>query len=173
MGALVTIDLAKEQLEIPEDDHSKDEKVARKIEHASGVILDYLKGRANKTATITSSSVASPTVITTSADHMFVNGETVVIAGHEDSTPTLNGSWEVSNVLEDSFTIPAAVTVAGTGGTATVLWTPETVPFQVQAAVLVMLTHLYEHRGDDMASDEQTWAAIRRLLERSRDPAYA
>jgi len=47
---------------------------------------------------------------------------------------------------------------------------PSTVPGNVQAAVLLMLAHLYEHRGDEMQQDEALWQAIGRLLMRFRDP---
>ena len=54
-------------------------------------------------------------------------------------------------------------------------WTEATVPRIVEAAILIYLTHLYEHRGDDMSPsasgstpDEDVWAAIRRLLARLR-----
>lgn len=52
-------------------------------------------------------------------------------------------------------------------------WTAETLPRPVRAAMLLMLTHLYEHRGDDMDPDEPLWMAIGRLLARFRDPALA
>jgi hypothetical protein len=52
-------------------------------------------------------------------------------------------------------------------------WTSETVPGDIQAAMLLMLTHLYENRGSDMKADEAVWQAIRRLCERHRDPALA
>jgi hypothetical protein len=52
-------------------------------------------------------------------------------------------------------------------------WDEDTVPWHVRAAVKLMLTHLNEHAGDDMSNDERLWGAIRRLLERSRDPALA
>jgi hypothetical protein len=53
-------------------------------------------------------------------------------------------------------------------------WTAATVPGHVQAATLIMLAHLYEHRGDDpMDTDEKVWLAVGRLLMRSRDPAMA
>jgi Phage gp6-like head-tail connector protein len=59
-------------------------------------------------------------------------------------------------------------------------WTAATVPKPVQAAVLIMLTHLYEHRGEDMTPsgaggtpDADVWAAVDRLLARFRDPAVA
>jgi hypothetical protein len=49
---------------------------------------------------------------------------------------------------------------------ATVTWTMDTVPQQVQAAILLALEDLHEHRPID-------WELQRRLLERSRDPALA
>jgi hypothetical protein len=111
--------------------------------------------------------------MTTSAAHGFVNGNTVVIADHEDSAPDVNGSHVISNVTATTFTIPVAVTVAGTGGSATVVWTDVTVPGPVQASVLLMLTHLYIQRGDNMATDAGLWDAIGRLLMRHRDPTLA
>jgi len=171
MAAVISLPQAKTQLLIKTDDH--DEDIEMKLQQASDIIVDYLKGRAHRTATITSSSVASPTVITTATAHGYANGETVIFSGHDDSTPELVGSYVVSNVTEFTFTVPLAVTVAGTGGLATVQWTPATAPKQVQAAALLMLTHLYEHRGEDMMADLSVWQAIERLLMRSRDPALA
>lgn len=72
-------------------------------------------------ATITSSSVASPTVITTSGNHNLKIGDTVVIASHISSTPSLNGTWLVTSIPSPTtFTIPVNVTVGGTGGTLTI-----------------------------------------------------
>jgi Phage gp6-like head-tail connector protein len=55
------------------------------------------------------------------------------------------------------------------------LWTDTTVPPRVLASIKLYLTHLYEHRGDDMSPttsgatpDSAVWEAIRRLLARSR-----
>jgi len=67
--------------------------------------------------TITSSSVANPTVITTSANHPFANGDVVNIQGHTGSTPAVSGSYTISNVTAASFTVPVNVTTGGTGGT--------------------------------------------------------
>lgn len=56
-------------------------------------------------------------------------------------------------------------------------WTPLTVPPWIAAAVLLLLTHLYEHRGDAFGpaqdNDDRVWEAIANLLRRSRDPALA
>lgn len=171
MAALVTLAQAVKHLRGPAEEEYDDLEL--KIQQASGIILDYLKSRANKTATISTSSVAASTVITTAAAHGFLVGETVTITGHVDSTPALDGTYVISAVTTLTFTVPLTVTVAGTGGTADVEWTPDTVPLPVQAATLLMLTHLHEHRGDDQESDEMLWKAIERLVIRFRDPAFA
>ena len=56
-------------------------------------------------------------------------------------------------------------------------WDGTTVPKAVKQAILILLTHLYEHRGDDMSPtatgttpDADVWAAIGRLLALYRDP---
>lgn len=49
-------------------------------------------------------------------------------------------------------------------------WDDTNVPAGVRSAILVLLTHLYEHRGDDMAVDEAAWSAIDRLIALNRDP---
>lgn len=67
--------------------------------------------------TITSSSIANPTVITCSANHPFANGDVVNIQGHTGSTPAISGSYTISNVTATTFTIPVNATVGGSGGT--------------------------------------------------------
>ena len=170
MAALVTLDQAKAHLGVNISDSDAD--IQLKVEQASAIILDYLKGRANVVATISSNSVAVASVVTTTAAHGFTTGDTAVITGN-DSTPEINGSYTVTVLTTTTFSVPVTVTVAGTTGTATVAWSDLTAPGQVQAAVLLMLTHLYERRGDDMKTDEDVWQAIGRLLMRSRDPAFA
>jgi len=49
-------------------------------------------------------------------------------------------------------------------------WTATTTPKAIKHAVLLLLTHLYENRGDDLAPDEHVWLAIGRLLAMYRDP---
>jgi hypothetical protein len=59
-------------------------------------------------------------------------------------------------------------------GQADPLWvSPATAPGNVTAAILLLLSSLYEHRGDDETLNEQTWTAIERLLVGIRDPALA
>jgi hypothetical protein len=56
-------------------------------------------------------------------------------------------------------------------------WDDMTAPPWVAAAVLVLLAHQYEHRGDQFGpsndNDDRVWSAIENLLRRSRDPALA
>ena len=70
-----------------------------------------------KPAVIVSSSVASPSVITTPSAHGFTTGDLVTIAGHEGSTPDINGAHIISSASGSTFTIPVNVTVAGARGT--------------------------------------------------------
>jgi len=173
--SLVTLAQAKAHLRVTTSD--SDDDILLKLDQATGIILDYLKGRAHETAgttvVITTSSVASPTVITTESPHTFLAASSVVISGHLGSVPDVNRSHVISNVTASSFTIPVVVTTAGTGGVASLAWVEDTVPWPVHAATLLMLTHLYEHRGDEMATDDATWQAIERLLCRLRDPVLA
>jgi hypothetical protein len=50
-------------------------------------------------------------------------------------------------------------------------WDDTTVPLPVQAAILLMLSHLYEPEAEQDA--DKLWGAIDRLLARFRDPAIA
>jgi hypothetical protein len=63
----------------------------------------------------------------------------------------------------------------GPAGDAT--WTPATAPLEVKNAILQLLTHYYEHRGDDLGltnRDEAViWNILRRMLAMYRDPALA
>ena len=71
------------------------------------------------TRTITTCSVANPTVITTSTPHGFLTGGTVTIAGCAGSTPAIGGTYTITVTSLTTFTIPVNVTVAGAGGTVT------------------------------------------------------
>lgn len=68
---------------------------------------------------IATSSIANPTVITTAAPHGLATGDSVLIAGHTGSTPTINGNRTVTVTGASTFTIPVNVTADGTGGTVT------------------------------------------------------
>ena len=68
-----------------------------------------------KTTSITSASVANPTVITATA-HGIANGDTVVISGDTTATPTINGTHVATVLTDDTFTIPVNVTSAGSDG---------------------------------------------------------
>lgn len=72
----------------------------------------------SRLVTVVSSSVANPSVITTSEDHGIVGGQVVTIAGHTGSTPAVDGSYVATRINATTFSIPLNVTVGGTGGTA-------------------------------------------------------
>ena len=76
--------------------------------------------------TITSSSVANPTVITATA-HGLATGNKIIIRDHSGSTPSINGTiYTVTVTGANTFTIPVNVTVGGTGGTIGSFPTPST-----------------------------------------------
>jgi hypothetical protein len=55
-------------------------------------------------------------------------------------------------------------------------WTETTAPPEVQAATLLVLGLLFEHRGDDLAPDDHgpaVWTTIELLLKRWWKPAIA
>jgi hypothetical protein len=55
-------------------------------------------------------------------------------------------------------------------------WDASSAPKRVQQAVMLYLSNIWEHRGDDGApadADAACWNAIARLLMRSRDPSMA
>jgi len=68
--------------------------------------------------TIATSSIASPSVITTSAAHSFVSTDTLTIAGHTGSTPAVDGERVATVTAPTTFTVPINVTGGGSGGTA-------------------------------------------------------
>jgi len=169
--ALVTLANAKVHLRITGTTYDAD--VQLKLDQAEAIILDYLKVRLIAIASVSST---NPAVVTTTVPHSLTSGLSYPILG-TTTTPTINGSQVVTVTSPTTFTVPVNVTAgqadeAGTVGATT--WDTSTVPKEVQAAVLVMLTHLYENPGDNMQTvDETAWQAVERLLMRRRDPALA
>jgi len=81
--------------------------------------IKLLNGISLSNATITAISQASPTVVTCGAN--IPTGSQVTITG-SNSTPSINGTHTVTNVDATKFSIPVAVTVAGTAGTVDILY---------------------------------------------------
>ena len=72
---------------------------------------------------IVGNTVASPTIVSTgSVPHRQQTGASVLIFGDTTSSPSINGTWTVTVIDPYRFSIPQAVTVAGTG--ARVSWIP-------------------------------------------------
>jgi hypothetical protein len=77
---------------------------------------DLVYGGSTSNISITSSSLANPTTITTEANHGFVVGDLITISGHS-SVPPIDSTYEVlSTPSATTFTVPAVVTTAGVGG---------------------------------------------------------
>jgi hypothetical protein len=83
----------------------------------NGTAVDL--GAVGPPVAITSSSVANPTHIVTATPHGLVSGDSVTIAGHSGSTPTVNGSYTVTYVGPSEYSVPVDVSAGGTGGTST------------------------------------------------------
>ena len=94
------------------------ELLAAKGTHSSATDETGIQDSNHATKAISTSSVADPSVITTSGAHGLASGMTVVIAGHAGSTPSINSTHVVTVLNATTFSIPVNVTVGGTGGTA-------------------------------------------------------
>jgi hypothetical protein len=85
----------------------------------TGILIKRKATTPPASVVITSASAATNSVITTAAPHGRVSKDTVVLAGVTGSTPAVNGTYLVTVLTPTTFSIPLAVTVAGTGGTMT------------------------------------------------------
>jgi hypothetical protein len=71
------------------------------------------------TDTISSNTIANPTVVTLATGQTYETGDQVVITG-SNSSPSINGTWTVTRISDTQFTIPVNVdTTAGTAGSVT------------------------------------------------------
>ena len=70
------------------------------------------------TSLIGTNSVANPTVLTC-LNHGFLTGEIIDISGRSGGTPVLSGSYTITYINENSFSIPINASVSGTNGYAT------------------------------------------------------
>jgi hypothetical protein len=64
---------------------------------------------------ITTSGLGASGVIT-STGHGLITGRSITISGNSGTMPSINGSWVVTVVDTNTFTIPISITTAGTGG---------------------------------------------------------
>ena len=82
--------------------------------------VDYAVYTGQRVVPVTSSSVANPSIITTTVPHgLTVGGSTqkVLISGHSGATPSINAEHVATYISATTFSIPVNVTVGGTGGT--------------------------------------------------------
>lgn len=172
MGVFLSMGQAKDHLRVPLELHDNDADIALKLDQAEAIVLGFLK---NRVIAIASIAIGNPAVVTTDGPHSLVTGATYTLAG-TSTTPTLNGAQIVTVTGPTTFTVPVNVTVgqsAEAGTISNVVYTSATVPKPVQTWTSLWLTHLYEHRGDDMTPAANLWAAMERELSLYRDPTLA
>jgi hypothetical protein len=83
----------------------------------TGILVKRRPSPLPATVAITSSAVGDPGVLTFTAPHGLTNRDTVLIAGHADSVPSINGWHKVTVLSPTTVSIPVAITTGGTGGT--------------------------------------------------------
>lgn len=99
----------------PKDQYSQLQTLKVQELAISGLDSQMYAISASPSVTILSNTAANPTVVTTSGPHGLVTGEYVTITG-SNSTPTLNGTRQVTVTSATTFTVAVNVTVAGTAG---------------------------------------------------------
>ena len=86
--------------------------------YADGFPFLEVAGDPSYNHAIATSSVANPSVITTSLTHGFETGDRIYIHSHVGSTPDITGFHIITKISTTQFSIPVNVTVGGTGGVA-------------------------------------------------------
>lgn len=152
----------------------RDADLQLKVDQASAIVLSEAKGSEVVVSSLTS--LSGVATVVTAVPHGLTTGDTVFLRGANE--PEYNGVFTATVTSTTAFTYTVTGSPAGTATGPYALrivpaWTSGTVPSKVQAAVLLMVTHLWEHRGDDMYTDEALWKAIRNVLGDLRHLAVA
>ena len=98
-----------------QDTENADNIAIKKESNSYTVTFIGTLGGESTVRSISSNTLANPTVVTTTTAHGYVSGDTVVISG-SNSTPTINGSRVVTVISPTTFSVPVNVTTAGTAG---------------------------------------------------------
>lgn len=110
--AWTTLAKVKTELGIASGDTSQDARLSQWLSQAHFLLVKEITQEIGNR--IEEASVASPSVIT-SRGHGYVTGAVLNISGC-DATPSINGQQTITVIDEDTFSVPVAVTVAGTKG---------------------------------------------------------
>jgi hypothetical protein len=141
---------------------------------ASAAVLRYLNGRRIPVTELTSSGTVA--TVTTPVPHSLTTNDTVQIWGTDQGAYNGTFTVTVTDAYTFTFTVSDDPETPATGyvGIVTAFgWTDVTVPDDVKHAVLLLLTHFYENRGENLSADEAVWTAIGRLLSPLRTPSLA
>lgn len=93
-------------------------ELASKLDADPGITFtDFSSRIGSKTGSITSNTIANPTVVTASS-HGLIDSRVVTISGVSGSSPTINSTYVSTLINANSFSVPVNVSIsAGTGGT--------------------------------------------------------
>jgi hypothetical protein len=83
--------------------------------YTSGGTVSYQNPRYGRSGSITATTAAATTTITSNA-HGLTNGSIVVISG-SNTVPSIDGEWTISGIAANTFVIPVTTTAAGSTGT--------------------------------------------------------
>lgn len=117
--SLATLAEVKSQLRIATSNTTADSQLTQILRGVSGAIRQHVKSYLG--GVLTSNSVASPSVVN-APGHGLQSGDIIVVGG-SDSTPTIDGQRTVTRIDPDNFSVPVNVTVAGTLGYWSKIWT--------------------------------------------------
>lgn len=107
-----------EELQMVRGDSPRNKLVALAVKLDGDSVVDtttYEAAIASLSGTITSNTAATETVIT-DATHGLISGRMIRIV-NSNCVPSIDGEYEVTVLSADTFSIPVAVTTAGTAGT--------------------------------------------------------
>lgn len=94
---------------------SKIVDLANKLDADANLVNSYFSAIDTKTGAVTSTTFANPIQITSVA-HGLVNNRIITITG-SNSIPSIDGTWEVTVLNANTFSIPTAVTTSASTGT--------------------------------------------------------
>lgn len=93
-----------------------------------------IAGEAGSPVSVSSSTAANPSVITTAAAHGYTTGDQVEISGQTVNT-AINGTWTATVLTSTTFSVPVLGNAAGTTGGVVVKQPPDAdVQFAVNSA---------------------------------------
>ena len=76
---------------------------------------DIVYGGSTNQVAVNFSSIGATAIIQTATNHGFADSSVVTISGHS-SSPDINGTWRITYLSQNTFSIPVGISTRGTGG---------------------------------------------------------